>query len=1185
MSQTSGSQKTDLCVSERGIDDWLYSSSTSQEIVEAISSPQASKEAKTPGQSSKISSPSKRALAIEATRARKEYLMYEMSTNDKTRIQNRVNKFLDLLGPQVEEDECWLHPDPSKYPKNQSVSVSAYLKDLRGSGQKIINVHIGTLIMLLDDNMTTEQKTGYINDKWELSHLCGNWLCCNTRHHVQESHKINVGRKPCHARRQVCFHEPKCILGRQVKDKLEAGQTRLNSWPKKTNLTDTGAKMSESNSATFPMTMEKCAAAAESTSWKATPTLEKTPEHDDDVPEVVEDSSLTATPTLKDEPEHDDAFTKTMKNASAVAIVTEWVAERSDTSLSSSVKALMARWYPPTPSQELKRGRHQHYDRERKEQIDARRQKKRARRLAADRQRRRLTDIYDPQTKEYPAAPPWYVPRWPRLKDRKGKPRRQDTFSHIQVVTRHDTTAYDNTTLSFGAPSFKHIATDVEVASLRSSSTTSTSHSTTVAESGHTFAEMTKAQARYQAPPASRPTTLGTGLLKLKPKPKSRARNWHALDLSDVDSHDSPPGSPAPIGPTSSQRYKPNGRDTASGQKGRQARPETPDSTEQIGSMDEIVDVFGGRLPDPIFLRAQTGENHGDIQYIQHPNWDVSAHQWSETSFEWLELGRYSCSRKLINGFITPVKTLTVARPHARPHSLRYFCELAEEHEQVLKTQPLTAFKTEETPVQPHSHMDEPWIHQQDQQERPKFPFGSVSHEPNRYDSLSTASGASTQDTGFPTLGSLSQKGPSSYTKAKPSQQQSRQISTFSDLESLTEEPFERLPHSSRIQLPWREKAGQQPVHQSNNHFSGIMDMHYNFPLKDDVAKMPGMPVLRSFLVDANDDQEQSPTTMRRRPVVPQETQRVRDMTWPTKEKVNTNAADSGPFPQHFPELHEPTPTRDQIPEYLSKLMESERRADLSPVQLPYRVTGPVAQNTPASTNQSSTSTVVQSQFTFHFPYNGSATPMMGGVHQPQAHRLTPSSTSLVTNGEPEPGYEDRLVSIYKPPGDVIPPTKQDFNGAFFQDIEEPTNPYRGMSAEERLDKWWTSGLMTQRHDDWTKTLHMPAPPGLSHPYNIGASRLLLPLYETFEAYVHGGKDRHRYDYFARFGPPPEWCIDKSAKRNDSMFGEDWGEPPKRIGRDPRYRPTFHKPRYTVFEDQEVWWNNSRSKYDRFRGE
>ena len=67
----------------------------------------------------------------------------------------------------------------------------------------------------------------------------------------------------------------------------------------------------------------------------------------------------------------------------------------------------------------------------------------------------------------------------------------------------------------------------------------------------------------------------------------------------------------------------------------------------------------------------------------------------------------------------------------------------------------------------------------------------------------------------------------------------------------------------------------------------------------------------------------------------------------------------------------------------------------------------------------------------------------------------------------------------------------------------------------------------------------------------------------NLQSYVDGtGND----DYFGRFARVPEWCIDKSPGGNDSYFG-DWGSPPSRVGRDPRYRPTYHEGRFTVFEE------------------
>ncbi|KAL8995537.1 MAG: hypothetical protein Q9169_004738 [Polycauliona sp. 2 TL-2023] len=54
--------------------------------------------------------------------------------------------------------------------------------------------------------------------------------------------------------------------------------------------------------------------------------------------------------------------------------------------------------------------------------------------------------------------------------------------------------------------------------------------------------------------------------------------------------------------------------------------------------------------------------------------------------------------------------------------------------------------------------------------------------------------------------------------------------------------------------------------------------------------------------------------------------------------------------------------------------------------------------------------------------------------------------------------------------------------------------------------------------------------------------------------------------YFNKFTKAPAWAVDGGVEGNKSFFEETWGKPPSRVGRDPRYRPTFHEGRYTVFE-------------------
>ncbi len=80
------------------------------------------------------------------------------------------------------------------------------------------------------------------------------------------------------------------------------------------------------------------------------------------------------------------------------------------------------------------------------------------------------------------------------------------------------------------------------------------------------------------------------------------------------------------------------------------------------------------------------------------------------------------------------------------------------------------------------------------------------------------------------------------------------------------------------------------------------------------------------------------------------------------------------------------------------------------------------------------------------------------------------------------------------------------------------------------------------------------------------ANALLAPLFVTLQSYMTEPPESQPRQ-FGRFGVVPEWCIDRSAEGSKSFFGENWGAPPPRVGRDPRYRPIMHEPRYTVYEE------------------
>ncbi|RDW77601.1 hypothetical protein BP6252_05654 [Coleophoma cylindrospora] len=103
---------------------------------------------------------------------------------------------------------------------------------------------------------------------------------------------------------------------------------------------------------------------------------------------------------------------------------------------------------------------------------------------------------------------------------------------------------------------------------------------------------------------------------------------------------------------------------------------------------------------------------------------------------------------------------------------------------------------------------------------------------------------------------------------------------------------------------------------------------------------------------------------------------------------------------------------------------------------------------------------------------------------------------------------------------------------------------------------------------------HRQLPPLECAPYTIeemnnmstaeAATKLVHGAFGTLLAYAdNSSTSRSKKSGFVK---SPPWQIDSSEKGNDSFFGEDWGPPPKRFGRDPRYQPTFHNPSSTHWE-------------------
>ncbi|KAI7316080.1 hypothetical protein KC315_g10907 [Hortaea werneckii] len=140
------------------------------------------------------------------------------------------------------------------------------------------------------------------------------------------------------------------------------------------------------------------------------------------------------------------------------------------------------------------------------------------------------------------------------------------------------------------------------------------------------------------------------------------------------------------------------------------------------------------------------------------------------------------------------------------------------------------------------------------------------------------------------------------------------------------------------------------------------------------------------------------------------------------------------------------------------------------------------------------------------------------------------------------------------------------------------------IGREHDLKAWWSNGNTFSRHEELYQSLikasELVSPSAIpaagttassfasidkSSPNDEASAsgsslsrdsmtRMLIPVLENLSYYVEGPVAER--DYFSRWAEPPEWAIDHSPSGNKSFYDKEaWGQPPVRIGRDPRYRP------------------------------
>ncbi len=142
---------------------------------------------------------------------RKRVILYHTPEKVAFAMEQYVEREMMKIG-RSDDDSCWLHPSPG-----QSLhSITKWFQWKDDTGTHSVKLHIGVVMLLLTGQITDAQAEGLINEGWHLSHLCGNWTCCNYTHFTVEPGRINVARNACFAHTRYCTHSPRCMKDKKL---------------------------------------------------------------------------------------------------------------------------------------------------------------------------------------------------------------------------------------------------------------------------------------------------------------------------------------------------------------------------------------------------------------------------------------------------------------------------------------------------------------------------------------------------------------------------------------------------------------------------------------------------------------------------------------------------------------------------------------------------------------------------------------------------------------------------------------------------------------------------------------------------------------------------------------------------------------------------------------------------------
>ncbi|KAI4715686.1 hypothetical protein E4T48_08133 [Aureobasidium sp. EXF-10727] len=595
----------------------------------------------------------------------------------------------------------------------------------------------------------------------------------------------------------------------------------------------------------------------------------------------------------------------------------------------------------------------------------------------------------------------------------------------------------------------------------------------------------------------------------------------------------------------------------------------------------EINEVFGNDLPPLAYFQGNVGNKEGQVGFAMHPNGDISAQQWSQSDYQWFNIGQFSNSRRRTEGTLASHRLKGENELHSLlQHSLCYFRAVAKQHEASTMKLPfglkeLQAYMPKvsvnrparkvavtpsviETPTRSESEQ-----HHSEKKHSARTPslgpelepwaqgYASRAHVRRKRSSASVAvpsSNLSFQRDFLPST-TTNTASSSSHNKLTYS------LTAFNNLSfgTLPADRNQDAVDSTFFSPSLRAPTSTQPgINEHSQYLSSFLPKSVPQTVTSQLHSSSPNPNCSTFLEKAqpqitSPDQAPAPS---QRSFTKACLDKIFDAA--TSRSMNANAGNRTVL--HDPFLSQ-SPTVPSMVKQDSELKHHDNIWSSTPI-------GEAASSYVAEASSSSSSDDVAFD-----PF----------LSEPE---FAPKSKTMEIIDIKLPHMTTEELAVHSRP------SPQNFNGPFFMGSPDVPSEANRKSHEQELHDWFYSGLtITERqneHFEYIKTAHnqsssiaqrpIGTPASLlssknrePEPFNEVTTRLFLSMHESLSQYTQGPIEQRR-GYLAPFCDPPEWCIDKSANGNNSFFGEDWSQPPERISRDSRYRPLPFESKFDAFD-------------------